>query len=220
MTSVYIAPEIAEMMALHPYLRDPAFLTMPVREQVMQQAATLWAAHRAGDRRVRVQIMSWWPAAAGQALDAVMAAPFGEADARATLSREYGYPGWAAVEALGDAAPDRRFEQTVETMLEGALAELAARLAEAPDLAWQRSEFGHRATLLHYLGANGVETHRQRVPLNAVEIARTLIAAGASKTAEAGMYGGGQTPLSLARTSAHPHKAGLAEDLTRILSVD
>ena len=31
----------------------------------------------------------------------------------------------------------------------------------------------HRATLLHYVGANGVEAYRQKTPPNATEIART-----------------------------------------------
>ncbi|MEM9197844.1 MAG: hypothetical protein AAGD12_08330 [Pseudomonadota bacterium] len=220
MTPVYIAPEIAEMMALHPYVQDLAFLGMPVRDQVAQQAATLQAAHSAGDPRVRVQIMSWWPAAAGKTLDWVMSAVFDDADARVTLSREYGFSDWDAVTALGALAPDARFERALETMLAGELETLVTLLGETPDLVRQRSAFGHGATLLHYLGANGVETHRQRVPLNAVEIAAALIAAGASKTAEARMYGGGQTPLSLARTSAHPLKAGLADALIQALSID
>ena len=37
----------------------------------------------------------------------------------------------------------------------------------------------HRATLLHYVGANGVEDYRQRSPQNAVAVAEALLAAGA-----------------------------------------
>ena len=33
----------------------------------------------------------------------------------------------------------------------------------------------HHATLLHYVGANGVDGYRQRMPANAVEIATILL---------------------------------------------
>src|SRR5687767_9692458 len=44
-------------------------------------------------------------------------------------------------------------------------------------------------TLLHYLGANGVEPFRQHTPKNAVEIVAVLLDAGADVNAEAQMYG-------------------------------
>ena len=40
----------------------------------------------------------------------------------------------------------------------------------------------HRATLLHYVAANGVERHRQKTPSNAVEIARRCSSPGPSPT--------------------------------------
>jgi len=43
---------------------------------------------------------------------------------------------------------------------------------------------------------------------------------GASKQAQANMYGGGQTPLALASTSAHPYKAGISDALNRVLQPD
>ena len=48
----------------------------------------------------------------------------------------------------------------------------------------------YAATLLHYVGANGVEGYRQQSPPNAVAIARLLLDAGAEVDAFAGMYGG------------------------------
>ncbi|MEM9048095.1 MAG: hypothetical protein AAGC92_05185 [Pseudomonadota bacterium] len=218
MASVYIATEVADVLALHPYLADRTFRALPVREQVAEQAATLWHAHRAGDPRIGIQIMSWWPRARGVALGAVMAAPFSEADALLTVSREHGFADWAAVAACGALTLDAPFEAALDAMLAGSLSTLTSLIAEDPVLVSERSVLGHRATLLHYLGANGVETHRQRVPLNAVELARALIVAGASRMAEAIMYGGKQTPYLLANSSAHPRKAGIAAGLARMLA--
>ncbi|RPJ51291.1 MAG: ankyrin repeat domain-containing protein, partial [Acidobacteria bacterium] len=64
-------------------------------------------------------------------------------------------------------------------------------------------------TLLHYLGANGVEGYRQKTPQNAVEIATLLLEAGAEVDALAGMYGGQHTTLSMLVSSDPPAKAGL-----------
>src|SRR5512134_1794628 len=66
-----------------------------------------------------------------------------------------------------------------------------------PDLVIWRSHYGHRATLLHYLAANGVETYRQRVPRNASSLASLLTQRGADPHATATMYGAAQTTRGL-----------------------
>ena len=53
---------------------------------------------------------------------------------------------------------------------------------------------GARATLLHYVAANGVEGYRQLTPPNAVAIADALLDAGADVDALADMYGGRARP--------------------------
>ena len=86
-----------------------------------------------------------------------------------------------------------------------------------PSLVHRRSSFGHRSTLLHYVGSNGVETYRQRVPMNLAEITRLLVEAGADVNATANMYGGGSTTLGLLVTSDHPAKAGVTGDVRKVL---
>lgn len=214
---VYVSTEVAEVQALHPDVARPAFRQRSIRDQIRGQAATLSAGHRAGDRRIAMQVMSWWPGARGRSLQEVLGGPFSDEDARNTVSREYGFADWAEVEALGNRTPDARFEQALDHVLAGDVAQLRMALQAHPSLSSARSTYGHRATLLHYLGANGVESHRQVTPLLAVEIAELLLAHGADKAATAGMYGGGQTAHDLARTSAHPRDAGVAEALTAVL---
>lgn len=108
-----------------------------------------------------------------------------------------------------DLAP---FEEAVEAVIEGDAATLRRLLREHPHLIHERSHREHRATLLHYVGANGVEDFRQKTPKNAVEIARILLDAGAEIDAMAGMYGG-STTLGLIATSVHPMLAGVQLDL-------
>jgi len=217
LTDVYISPEVAEVEALHPYLAEAAFRALSIQDQIVKQAQIVQKAHAAGDRRCRMHVMSWWPNARGKTLDDVMAARLTREDALQSMSREYGFHDWEEVAAMGDAAPVLSFEQALDDMLAGDIAQLRAQLERAPQLATARSAYGHRSTLLHYLGANGVESHRQKIPLNAVALARLLIDRGADIHAEANMYGGGQTAGALASTSAHPHRAGISDALNRIL---
>lgn len=220
MTAVYIAPEVAEVLALHPYLGDAGFRSAPIRDQIATQAERLHEAHGQGDVRVRMHIMCWWPEAQGRSVEEVLAGAFTASDARLTMSREYGFDSWDAVAALGTLTPDPVFEAALDHMLSGDGDALAKTLTERPDLVTARSRYGHGAMLLHYIAANGVESHRQQVPLNAAEIAELLVSNGADRTAEARMYGGGQTPLALAQTSAHPYQAGIADALNAALGVD
>ena len=220
MMQVYVAPDVVDVEALHTYLGESSFRALSIRQQIAKQAETVLAAHAAGDRRIRMHVMSWWPDARGQSLDDVMAKRLTLADAKLTMSCEYGFGDWQDVEALGDAAADGSFELALDDMLAGEFHQFKARIERQPHLIAARSAYGHGSTLLHYLGANGVESHRQRTPLNAAEIARFLIDSGADINAEANMYGGGQTAYALASTSAHPQKAGIADQLNRVLSCE
>ncbi len=102
-------------------------------------------------------------------------------------------------------------------MLEGDVNALRGLLERKPSLVHERSEFGHRSTLLHYVGSNGVETHRQRVPHNLAEITQTLLDAGADVNATAEMYGGGSTTIALLITSSHPADAGVMDEVVKVL---
>ena len=86
-------------------------------------------------------------------------------------------------------------------------------------LSVRRSAYGHRATLLHYTAANGVEIRRQVVPANAAEVVATLLDAGADQSARLRAYGGDFDVLEMFKTSAHPHDAGVAREVGRALAI-
>jgi len=109
------------------------------------------------------------------------------------------------------------FEPAADAIVDGDLVALAALFAEEPALATARSRRGHRATLLHYLSANGVEDERQRSPANALEVARLLLSAGADPNALADMYGGECTTMSLLVSSTPPAQAGVQVPLIDVL---
>jgi ankyrin repeat protein len=109
------------------------------------------------------------------------------------------------------------FEFAVEAVITGDRATLKELLRENPKLIRTRSTCEHHATLLHYVAANGVEDDRQKTPENAVEVARTLLEAGAEVDALADVYGGRHTTMSLLVSSEPPAKAGVQAALVEIL---
>ncbi len=114
---------------------------------------------------------------------------------------------------------EQAFENAADAIVSGDAKTLWTLLDEEPELIHARSKRPHRATLLHYLGANGIETERQQTPSNAVEIAGILLDRGAEADALCATYGGGpaQTTLSLLVSSTWPAQAGLQGDLAELL---
>jgi ankyrin repeat protein len=128
--------------------------------------------------------------------------------------------GAGASRAPRAAAPhgiDALFERAADAVVSGNLDELRALLDREPSLARARSPRPHRATLLHYCSANGVEGERQRTPPNAPAIAQLLLERGAEVDA-LGRHGVADTTLYLTMTSAGPLKAGLDGELVRVLA--
>jgi hypothetical protein len=115
------------------------------------------------------------------------------------------------------STPVSRFEAAVDAVVGGDLAALERHLRRDPGLIRARSTRSHRATLLHYVSANGVEDYRQSTPGNVVDVARSLLDAGAEVEAEADMYGGRARTLGLVATSIHPAHAGVLVALMELL---
>src|SRR5512140_514984 len=116
------------------------------------------------------------------------------------------------------AAERPAFARAVRAIIGGDTAALSAELAATPDLIHARSGSTHRATLLHYVAANGIEDELQCQVANADEIARLLIAAGAEVDATCNAYEGRcPTTLALLVSSDHPARAGVSAKLVHIL---
>jgi hypothetical protein len=147
-------------------------------------------------------------------------ARFELACAQLAIARWYDFRDWHAlaewVEVVAqDGSAVEKFESGVEAIIHGDTAALRRLLRESPDLVHAHSSrvtpFDppmHRATLLHYIGANGVEGYRQMTPSNAVEVAKILLQAGANPNALADMYGGQHATMTMLVSSSHPAEAG------------
>jgi ankyrin repeat protein len=215
----------------------PLRFDAPLREYV-QQAESLLAGWRSGDREAERIFRSKHPKFLDDKIpwlerrmsDAeVRATPIERDDALLALARWYDFRDWASLASWVDAvhvpgSPVARFEEAVDAIAAGDLGTLARLLREDPALVRARStrvtSFDppvHRATLLHYLAANGVEGYRQRSPKNAVEIAKLLLDAGADPNAVQDSYGGQHTTLAMLVSSSPPKDAGVQVPLIDVL---
>ena len=144
------------------------------------------------------------------------------ADAQFVIARSHGFDSWPKfanhVEAVTRKTSQvSKFEAAADAIVSGDIVTLERLLREDPELIGTRSTREHRATLLHYVSANGVEGYRQTTPKNAVKVAEILLKAGAEIDATADVYGGGATTLGLVATSIHPERAGVQNALMQIL---
>jgi hypothetical protein len=202
-----------------------------------QQAESLLAGQRAGDDaaldrfhrkhpRFLDEKIKWLPKFIPD--DEIRAATLSLDDARLAIARSYDFLDWPSLatyaQAVAQEGSAREFESAVEAVVDGDLVAVARALRRDPAIVRARSSriccFDppvHRATLLHYVAANGVEAYRQRTPPNAVEIARALLAAGAEPDALADMYGAECTTMSMLVSSSHPAEAGVQVALVELL---
>src|SRR5262249_22067167 len=138
------------------------------------------------------------------------------------IARAHGFLSWpkfiSHVDSLASSSSSiAAFEAAALAIVTGDAATLTRLLREHPELIRARSTREHRATLLHYLSANGGENYRQVSPKNIAEITRILVDAGADVEAEADVYGGGCTALGLVATSEPPAAAGVQLQVIDVL---
>ncbi len=185
----------------------------PSLEQYKKQAKELVKGRQSGEaetlRRIRQHHPQFRKLPEADALNA----KFALADAQWVIAREHGFESWpkfaqhvAAVKQKH--SPVSQFEAAADAVVSGDLATLERLLRADANLIRAHSTREHRATLLHYVAANGVEDFRQKTPPNAVAVAELLLQAGAEVDAPNDDYGAG-TALGLVATSVHPWLAGV-----------
>ena len=142
--------------------------------------------------------------------------------AQFVIARAHGFVSWPkfvkhveSVALTGSSVSS--FEAAAHAIVSGDLETVKRLLRQHPDLIRTRSTREHRATLLHYVAANGVEGYRQVSPKNIADITEVLVAAGADVDADPDVYGGGCTTLGLVATSSPPRDAGVQLEVIDVL---
>jgi hypothetical protein len=192
--------------------RPPLQWTAPL-DAYASEAAALFTAVQADDDDARWTFKWMHRRYRGQPVTAVRAAELTIDDARTVVANTYAFEDWDDLASFTAAtARDpavRAVESAIELVLDGDVERLRTALMADPSLARARSARRHHATLLHYLGANGVEHGRQRSAVTAPVIARLLLEAGADANALADLYNERCTTMSMLVSSTPPHDAGV-----------
>jgi len=185
------------------------------------QADVLAAALRAGDEQARWHVKWQHPQYRDAAVSDVDPGALDLDDVRLVIARCHAFHRWTDLAAFATAiaadAAIARFESSADAIANGDVDALRTSLREHPELVRARSPRRHRATLLHYVAANGVEDARQKTPPNAVDVTRALLEAGGDADALADMYEARSTTLSMLVSSAHPAQAGLQVPIADVL---
>jgi ankyrin repeat protein len=186
-----------------------------------REAEVLFAALQSGNDDAAWRFKWEHPRFRNLLVDEVRAAKLDLADAQWVVARGHAFEAWKNLSAYAEAIQHDdailRFETAVETVIAGDLHTLRVFLRTDSTMVRARSTRRHHATLLHYIGANGVEGARQKTPANAVEVAKTLLEAGAEVDALADMYDSKCTTMSMLVSSSHPYDAGLQAALAETL---
>jgi hypothetical protein len=214
---VHVSPEVAAVCDLYEGLVGPDAAQRTAADQLHLLADRLAYGHRRRRRGAFVEIGNWHPELTGHPENEIWSARLGDRDYLDTVSRGHGYHDWETVSAAEPSRPTPRFERCVDDILAGDVEAVTGSLRAYPDLVTMRSHWGHRATLLHYLAANGIEIYRQRVPARAPDLARLLLEHGADAAAKANMYGGERATLGMLLSSSHPAHADVTAELADVL---
>lgn len=163
------------------------------------------------------EINNYHPSHLGTPINQLKKRSWDLSDSNHAIANEFGFTSWEEVLELETTEYNMPFENCVQAILKGDLLKMVKILDEFPQLVNSFSQYGHRASLLHYCASNGIELWRQQVPSNINKVVYLLKERGASIDVKMDVYGGKFTPFELASTSAHPSSAGVKYQLEQAL---
>ncbi|MGB5554127.1 MAG: hypothetical protein WBM83_05655 [Flavobacteriaceae bacterium] len=183
-----------------------------IKDHLSALASRMWEGVQAENKAVLSEIANYHWDHLGKSATTLKKAALTEADCQKAIANEYGFRRWTEVQHV-TIPYNIPFENLVDAMLTGDLEQVKSTLSENKDLVNIKSNYGHRATLLHYAASNGVELWRQKVPMNLPVILKYLSDQGINKKAKMKVYNGEYTATELLLSSAHPFEAGLIDEL-------
>ncbi|MFT5570720.1 MAG: hypothetical protein ACI9RP_002777, partial [Cyclobacteriaceae bacterium] len=187
-----------------------------IEKWLKDQVDILWEAYQSADPRSAVELKNFHPDLIGENDDVIFSKGITYADIESTVLEEYGYINWEEVKDQG--VINAKFEAVVNIVLSGNLDKMKEAIIKYPEVINEKSQFGHKAGVIHYLAANGVEIWRQYLSANSVKMMELLMEAGADPDADNNIYGG-STLRSLIETSDHTFKSGLMDQMLERLAV-
>jgi hypothetical protein len=209
---IYIHPHVAQIRELFSGIEPAVFL----RETILRHLAALEAGYREKLPAVGVILRNFSPRHLSSAANSQVVPAATTEELRDVVAHYFGFAAFAEIDS--GVTHDTEFERAVDYLLSGNVTALTEQIDRAPELLTRSSRYGHRAGLIHYLAANGVEMHHQVVPANAPELLSLLLERGADADQPHQIYGGRHDLRALIETSAHPAAAGVREALLDLLA--
>jgi hypothetical protein len=208
--NIYQPDIVIAVQQLHQDILERRLSYPSVFHELRNYAINLQGQYQAGNPAVTIEISNHFPPLIAASPKEIFYVEMEPDDFELTIAKAYGFNTWEDVKAMSETAHDPAFEMAVDILLTGQIDVLGDHLKQYPHLIHQRSVYGHRAGLIHYLGANGVEIWRQIVPDNVEDILRFLVLQGADPDMTANLYGVNNL-LALLTSSDHAWKAGVAK---------
>jgi hypothetical protein len=213
---IYEHPDVSSVRELHAGILESFDYSDSILGLLDRMAGNLYEANAAGDPRSLVEIRNFLNSGAQDEKEEM--ARIALSDAREIMARQHGFADWEEAKYGGRNYLQPEFETAVDLLVSGKIKSLEQILNDHPHLVIQRSAFYHKASLLHYVSANGVEIRRQTVPQNLPEIVSLLITVGAEKDARGYFYGRMMDTESLILSGAHTQQAGVYEKILHLLN--
>lgn len=214
--SYYICDAVHRVRLLHQPIIDQWYNYESTFTLLNEYAINLYRFYAMGYPHSVIELQNWQPECIGKSKDEIFNLALSQDDIQEAIARQFGYRDWNEI-IYQDQSISESFERAIDLILNGNIMDLNSLIDADPDIVDRRSPFGHRASLIHYLAANGVETHRQVTPYNGAAIMQLLLNRGADPHKRHNIYQGSGTLQDLIKTSAHPNEAGIANSLLELL---
>jgi hypothetical protein len=216
MAKIYASKQVREVRELYEDLIHEISAKTKIKDWLQKQVDILWDAYKSGDHKIIAEVSNFHPELIGASAESVMAHTLTYREIENIIMEQYGYITWD--DAASQGKFNTTFERAVSATLSGDVERMRELLMENPELVNEHSQFGHKANLIQYLGANGTEIWRQIISINIVEMLELLIEQGADPDAPNNIYGGSNL-RTLIETSEHTFQSGQADKMLEKLAV-
>lgn len=217
MVSVYAGDVVNDLIAFYKPILDIKLDYHSLFDQIKAFGTHAFDRFQTGDQRSIQEFNNYNPKYIGKTNEANILSNPSKEDFLETAANCFGYKSFKHARSQGNIPIDKSFEKAVDYLLAGDLSSLKLQLNKDPNILLRNSQYGHKAGLIHYIGSNGVEFWRQVVPSNLIEILKFLLDKGAKPDMWNNIYGNPSTLKGLIESSVHPYKAGVIQDLVKVL---
>lgn len=214
---IYISGHVQQIQRLYRPIINDLTSYPTLKKQLKGFLEIAYDSYKSGQNTFALEFSNYHPKWLGKYEEIINYENHSWEDFELVIARAYGFKNWDEVILHGNQSFDAQFEKAIDFVLSGKLEALKKLLSNNPGILQTKSIYGHQASLIHYVGSNGIEIWRQQVPNNLPSILKFLLDSGADPNSINKIYGTGSQLIDLIESSDHPFTAGLSQELIHIL---